>query len=57
MKGMVLLPLSASEPVERMAAILVSTVAGSTVSGASPRRPRRMARSVPWPMPVRASEP
>ena len=25
--------------------------------GASPRRPRRMARSVPWPMPVRASEP
>ena len=32
-------------------------VAGSTVSGLSPNRPRRMARSVAWPMPVRASEP
>src|SRR3984885_10221092 len=56
-KGMVLRLASAMELVLRMAAILASTVAGSTASGASPRRPRRMARSVAWPMPVRASEP
>ena len=50
-------PPSFSRPVARTSAIFSSTVAGSTVSGASPISPSSTARSVPCPIPVSASEP
>ena len=40
-----------------ISARISGTRSGSTPSGASPARPSAMARSVPWPLPVKASEP
>jgi hypothetical protein len=44
-------------PGARIAATVDSMAAGSMAAGSFPARPRRTARSVAWPMPVRASEP
>ena len=48
---------AATRPLARAAAARAPTVAVSTVSGASPSRPRTTARSLPCPRPVAPSEP
>jgi hypothetical protein len=50
-------PAKLYAPAARMAATVDSMAAGSMVAGSFPARPRRTARSVAWPLPVRASEP
>ncbi len=41
----------------RISASIASAFSGSSVSGRKPARPRITARSVAWPLPVKASEP
>jgi len=42
---------------EKIGGLVDSMAAGSMVAASLPERPRRMARSVACPLPVRASEP
>ena len=57
MNAIALTPRTDNERAVRISRIFESTAPGSTSSGSSPLSPSRIARSVPCPLPVSASDP